>query len=61
MLRARLQFTESNAYDAQRIAEYEHSIAKEVLREGRAFNPYVEQQTRGFSLEESQAARTSVD
>eukprot|EP00971_Amphidinium_carterae_P253463 5032050-Amphidinium_carterae.6 len=37
MLKARLQFTEQNAYDLRRVAEYENTIAKEVLNEGRAF------------------------
>eukprot|EP00971_Amphidinium_carterae_P268329 5323684-Amphidinium_carterae.1 len=40
---------------------HEHGTAQTVLREGREFYPYVENQARGFGQEESQAAQAHVD
>eukprot|EP00971_Amphidinium_carterae_P162497 3221482-Amphidinium_carterae.1 len=39
MLTARLQFTEQNAYDLQRVAEYEHNIAKKSYKRAAPFIP----------------------
>eukprot|EP00971_Amphidinium_carterae_P216128 4290040-Amphidinium_carterae.1 len=44
-----------------RVAEDEHGTAQTVLREGREFYSYVENQARGFGQEESPAAHAHVD
>eukprot|EP00971_Amphidinium_carterae_P023554 464719-Amphidinium_carterae.2 len=61
MLRAELRCAECNMNDLQRIAEHEHTVAREVLRQGRQFYSYIEQQARGFSQEEAHIARNKFD
>eukprot|EP00971_Amphidinium_carterae_P019104 376047-Amphidinium_carterae.1 len=47
--------------DLEKVAEYEHNVARRILTEGRQFYSHVEQQARGFSQAESQAARNNMD
>eukprot|EP00971_Amphidinium_carterae_P045079 886888-Amphidinium_carterae.1 len=47
--------------DLERFAELEHNTAKNILAEGRQFYVYVEQQARGFSQAESNAACSNAD
>eukprot|EP00971_Amphidinium_carterae_P007629 150995-Amphidinium_carterae.1 len=56
-LTARLGCAERNMQDLERFAELEHNTARSILAEGRQFYVYVEQQARGFSHAESNAAR----
>eukprot|EP00971_Amphidinium_carterae_P050345 991896-Amphidinium_carterae.3 len=61
VLTARLGCAESNMQDLEKFAEHEHNVAKCILTEGRQFYVYVEQQARGFSQAESNAARSNAD
>eukprot|EP00971_Amphidinium_carterae_P245810 4881857-Amphidinium_carterae.2 len=60
-MRAQLRCAECNMSDLQHIAEHEHNIAREVVREGRQCFSYIEQQARGFSQEEANTARNKCD
>eukprot|EP00971_Amphidinium_carterae_P109970 2178253-Amphidinium_carterae.1 len=61
ILTAKLRCTEHNMQDLEKVAEYEHSVARSILTEGRQFYSHIEQQARGFSQAESQAARNNMD
>eukprot|EP00971_Amphidinium_carterae_P288335 5724287-Amphidinium_carterae.1 len=60
-LTAKLGCAESNMFDLERFAELEHNTAKSILAEGRQFYVHVEQQARGFSQAESDAARSNAE
>eukprot|EP00971_Amphidinium_carterae_P239633 4757375-Amphidinium_carterae.1 len=60
-LTAKLRCTEHNMQDLEKVAEYEHQVARRILTEGRQFYSHVEQQARGFGQEESRAARSNMD
>eukprot|EP00971_Amphidinium_carterae_P131339 2601336-Amphidinium_carterae.1 len=47
--------------DLERFAQLEHNAATSILAEGRQFYVYVEQQARGFSQAESDAARSNAE
>eukprot|EP00971_Amphidinium_carterae_P263705 5231711-Amphidinium_carterae.2 len=60
-LQARLSCVECNARDFKIVAEHEHNIAQEVVREGRQFFAFIEDRARGFSQEEATTARERCD
>eukprot|EP00971_Amphidinium_carterae_P092657 1835093-Amphidinium_carterae.1 len=43
------------------MAEHEHNVAREVVREGRQFFAFIEDRARGFSQEEAVTAREKCD
>eukprot|EP00971_Amphidinium_carterae_P306261 6086394-Amphidinium_carterae.1 len=45
----------------ERFAKLEHNAARSILAEGRQFYVYIEQQARGLSQAESNAARSNAD
>eukprot|EP00971_Amphidinium_carterae_P009364 184915-Amphidinium_carterae.1 len=47
--------------DLEKVTQYEHQVARRILTDGRQFYSHVEQQARGFSQEESRAARSNMD
>eukprot|EP00971_Amphidinium_carterae_P061249 1212704-Amphidinium_carterae.1 len=51
ILTAKLRCKEHNMQDVEKVAEYEHQVARRILDEGRQFYSHVEQQARGFSQE----------
>eukprot|EP00971_Amphidinium_carterae_P034211 673628-Amphidinium_carterae.1 len=61
ILTARFGCAESQMQDLEKFAEHEHNVARSILNEGRQFYVYVEQQARGFSQAESNAARSNAD
>eukprot|EP00971_Amphidinium_carterae_P044486 874893-Amphidinium_carterae.1 len=60
-LKARLSCVERNAHDLHLMAEHEHNIAREVVREGRQFFAFIEDRARGFGQEEAVTAREKCD
>eukprot|EP00971_Amphidinium_carterae_P319492 6349663-Amphidinium_carterae.1 len=60
-LKAQLSCVECNACDLKIVAEHEHNVAREVVREGRQFFACIEDRARGFSQEEATTARETCD
>eukprot|EP00971_Amphidinium_carterae_P128430 2544113-Amphidinium_carterae.2 len=63
-LRAKLSSVECNARDLHMMAEHEHHIAQEVVREGRQFFAFIEDRARGFQSRrflEAATAREKCD
>eukprot|EP00971_Amphidinium_carterae_P214718 4260878-Amphidinium_carterae.1 len=60
-LTAQLSCAESNIRDLEQVSAFEHNVARSILTEGRQFYLYVEQQAKGFSQAEANAARSNAD